>query len=280
MIEELSPAKVNLFFRVLNERPDGYHEVASFYSAVNLFDKLYLKFSSKDIFESNVDFLKLDSSNLIIRALSLFRDKTKIFDPVHIKLEKNIPAGAGLGGGSSNAATILYMLNNMFSNPLTNEDLIHFGSKIGMDVPFFFSSGMSYCRGRGEEIEDIEFEYKKNFFISKPRNFQLLTKDVYGGFLSKDASTLEPLNILQSFKNGREILVNDLELAAFRLEPNLKDFKKKLLQLGFDKVVMTGSGSAFLCFGDVKNPTLLNTDFYHVSTIKKNYENWYGDINL
>jgi 4-diphosphocytidyl-2-C-methyl-D-erythritol kinase len=280
MIEELSPAKVNLFFRVLNKRPDGYHEVASFYSAVNLFDKIYLELGSEDAFESNVDFLKLDSSNLIIRALHLFRDKTKIFDPVYIQLEKNIPARAGLGGGSSNAATILYMLNKTFSNPLNASDLEDIGSKIGMDVPFFFSSGMAYCKGRGEEIKDINFDYKNSFYIAKPKNFALLTKDVYKSFSQKDSSFLEPLNILQSFKNGREILVNDLELAAFRLEPNLKDFKDRLLQLGFDKVVMTGSGSAFLCFGDVKNPTLLNTDFYHVSTIKKNHENWYGDINL
>jgi 4-diphosphocytidyl-2-C-methyl-D-erythritol kinase len=280
MISGLSPAKVNLFFRVLSKRPDGYHEVASFYSAVSLFDKLSLSLSSHDRFACSSAILKNEPSNLVIKALDLFRKASKILDPVDIYLEKNIPIEAGLGGGSSNASTMLYLLNELFQRPLSPSVLINLSSRIGSDTAFFFSSGSAYCEGRGEIVHDVDFEYEKTFWIAKPKHTQLSTNKVFANFQSVAEDSIDPLKILDSFKKGREIFVNDLEFAAFSVEPSLRDFKEKLSLIGFDTVVMTGSGSAFLCFGDIENPMLEETDFYKVSTIKKNRLNWYGDINL
>ena len=138
MISRFSPAKANLFFRVLSKRPDGYHEVASLYTALSLGDIIHIKLDNTDHFSSNISSLLNDDSNLIIRARDSFRKAANIKDLVSIKLEKNIPIGSGLGGGSSNAATVLWIMNELFGSPLSVQELISLGTTIGSDVPFFF----------------------------------------------------------------------------------------------------------------------------------------------
>lgn len=270
MISRFSPAKANLFFRVLSKRPDGFHEVASLYTALSLGDFIHLKLEKHkhDSFISNIPSLLEDNSNLIIQARDSFRKATGILDSVSIVLEKNIPIGAGLGGGSSNAATLLWAMNELFDYPLSTDEMITLSAAIGSDVPFFFSKGSAYCTGRGEILKDRNFEIQEPFWIAKPDKHSLSTPKVY--------SVCKP----NELANEERLFVNDLELAAFAILPELKQFKEELKNLGFSDVVMTGSGTAFLCFGDIKEPKLANTTFYSVTTIRRDLKNWYGDKGL
>lgn len=265
MISRFSPAKANLFFRVLSKRPDGFHEVASLYTALSLGDFIHLKLEEKDSFSSNIPSLLDDDSNLIIQARDSFRTATGILDSVSIQLEKIIPIGAGLGGGSSNAATLLWSMNELFGKPLAIDQMITLGAVIGSDVPFFFSKGSAYCRGRGEILKEMNFKMEEPFWIAKPDMYSLSTPKVY--------SVCKPNEV----SNEELFFINDLEPAAFRILPELKQFKEDLKNLGFSNVVMTGSGTAFLCFGDIEEPKLSNTTFYSVTTIRRELNNWYGD---
>ncbi len=267
MIVRFSPAKVNLFFRVLAKRPDGFHEVASLYGALDFGDFVGIELSKQDSFVSNEKSLTSDSSNLLIKARDLFRESTQIYDPIAIDLRKNIPIGAGLGGGSSNASTLLFLMNDLFGKPLTLEQMIDLSAFIGSDCPFFFSKRISYCKGRGEVLKNVDFTFKQSFWIAKPDKYHLLTKEVYSVCKPNEATNLDPIELLNSFKEGKPVFVNDLEPAAFRLLPELKQVKNELLDLGFSEVVMTGSGTAFICFGDVKNPFLPATSFNFVNII-------------
>lgn len=268
MIVKFSPAKANLFFRVLSKRPDGYHEVASIYTALNFGDVIFLRLHKEDLFCSNEKRLKDDTSNLCIRARERFRQATHILDPVAIDLEKKIPMGAGLGGGSSNAATVLWAMNELFQRPLALDQLISIGASIGSDVPFFFSKGFAYCTGRGEIIKELDFTFGESFWIAKPEEYFLATPEVYAQCKPNEVSCQDPMEIVQLYQRGEFVFVNDLEPAAFRIEPKLLQFKQQLYNLGFTKVVMTGSGSAFLCFGYVQYPRLPNTSFVFVRGIR------------
>ncbi len=263
MISRFSPAKANLFFRVVSKRPDGFHEVASLYTALSLGDYIHLNLEDVDSFSSNIESLRNDDSNLIIHARNLFRKATNIQHALSIKLEKNIPIGSGLGGGSSNAATVLWAMNELFGNPLSIDELIKIGSSIGSDVPFFFSKGSAYCTGRGEILINSEFEVVEPFWVAKPDKYSLSTPQVY--------SVCKPSGVCDK----DSLFVNDLESAAFTLIPELKTFKDNLINLGFTNVVMTGSGTAFLCFGNVQKPSLFETTFYSVTSIERDQNNWY-----
>ena len=255
-----SPAKINLYFHILKKRSDGFHEIASLYQAIDLGDKLAIDPSEGEDRITCTDLLiPTDSSNLILRAASLFREKTGSTQHFSFSLEKNIPIESGLGGGSSNAATTLWALNQLMQTGLSDETLAKWGAEIGSDVPFFFTRGRAICTGRGEKLSSVEPVVHKSFWIAKPLE-GLSTQLVY-----------QALVIQQGIKQG----VNDLEPPAFQLLPELKTFKEALLAMGFDKVQMTGSGSAFYCLGDVTSPKLENAHFYRVSFITRSSENWY-----
>ena len=133
-----SPAKINLFFRVLSKRSDGYHNIASLYQTINFGDDLFVnKTAGQDLFTTSDRTLPLGKGNLVVRAIQLFRESYPL-PSVHIHLKKRIPKEAGLGGGSSNAATTLWALNQISGSLAGLDDLIRMGSEIGSDVPFFF----------------------------------------------------------------------------------------------------------------------------------------------
>ena len=271
-----SPAKVNLFFKVLSKRKDGYHNIFSLYQTISLVDHFFIKKAKKDTFFCfNNKELKFDENNLIIKALNLFRKETNILDPIELYLKKNIPIEAGLGGGSSNAATTLFALNEIFQKPLTLFQLIDISEKLGSDVPFFFSSGTALCEDKGNVFENVSSQ-DLNFHIAKP-NFGMSTKDVYENV---DLKLLEKSNetaIKNALLKKKEIKIfNDLEVSAFHLNEKLKDTKIALEKMGFDKVVMTGSGSCFMCFGRIKPKSTKKIQVFSVFNIQRNLENWYS----
>ena len=255
-----SPAKLNLFLRILNKREDGYHDIASLFVKIKLCDYLSIQISDKDQFICDIPNL-LISDNLVIKARDLFRKETGIVIPLAIRLTKRIPIGAGLGGGSSNAATTLLGLNQLFKSPLDQEKLRDMGSAIGSDVSFFFTKKPTFCTGRGEILNSVDLDVARPLWIAKPQNLSLSTAKVYQNCKPNEASSEDPRRILQSFLEKDPIYVNDLEPAAFRLLPQLASIKQKIQSLGFQSVTMTGSGTSFFCFGYVPRPKLEGIDF-------------------
>lgn len=269
MLRFFSPAKVNFFFRVLKARPDGFHEVATLMQAISLGDSLFLEPAPHDSLTCTDSSLSCDHSNLVLKAARLFREKSKI--PIHCKfhLIKRIPIEAGLGGGSSNAATVLWALSHLTGEKIDIELLKKWSAELGSDVPFFFSKGSAYCTGRGEIIQDTEGNPSLSFWIAKPKD-RLSTPEVYGKLKLDQLPDRDPLKALEG---GH--LFNDLEYPAFALNPALTILKEKLLHLGFQTVVMTGSGTAFYCLGAIQEPVLEGVQFYPVDSVQRKEGAWY-----
>ncbi len=235
-----SPAKINLFLHIQGKRRDGYHELASLIQAVSLFDEISVALSDADSFSCSDSFLQ-NSDNLAIRARNLFRKKTGIHQPVAISLKKNIPAEAGLGGGSGNAATVFWGMNRLFGEPAEETELQMWSAELGSDIPFFFSCGTAYCTGRGEVVQNIAPLVPQKLAIVKPET-SLSTKDVYSHV--KEAAPKNSELALRQFLVGKPCYQNDLEVPAFHLKPELKQIKENLLSL-HPHVLMCGSGSSF-----------------------------------
>lgn len=260
-LELFSPAKVNLFLRIIRKREDGYHDLASLFHTVAFGDSLQLEVlpedAKKDKLECNLPGVPVDESNLVIRALKLFREKSGIQRFFDVKLEKKIPAQAGMGGGSSNAATAFYGANVLCGSPATPEDLIRWGDDpvIGSDATFFLSEGTAYCTGRGEivtPVDGLPIKEGLNVFLVKP-NYGLSTGKVFKAMDYSALSKVDPEELLQTFKDkgtSHSFWVNDLESPAFTVSPELSDLKDYLNGCGFEAVLMSGSGSTIFCLGD------------------------------
>src|SRR5256886_9923533 len=165
----LAPAKINLSLRVLGKRPDGFHEIETLIAPISLHDKIDIEKQNRWIdFSCDDPTLSSGEDNLVVRAAKLFFEKTKIKSGVSIKLEKKIPHGAGLGGGSSDAAATLRALNELFETKLSREELAEPGSTIGSDVSFFLFESAAVCKGRGEIVEPAKLKTKLSILLLKP----------------------------------------------------------------------------------------------------------------
>ena len=150
----LSPAKINLFLQVTGKRPDGNHELFSLMCCVSLFDTIYLHFGGKKIeIESSHPHIPLDETNLAHQAAALFLKYLGVYSGVKITIEKSIPVAAGLGGGSSNAASVLTGLNRHYEYPFSRERLMSMGFSLGADVPFLLFQQPALVTGIGEKLE-------------------------------------------------------------------------------------------------------------------------------
>ncbi|BBI16513.1 4-(cytidine 5'-diphospho)-2-C-methyl-D-erythritol kinase [Neochlamydia sp. S13] len=274
MLTLLAPAKINLFLRVLNRRSDGYHNLASLIQTINLHDTLHFALGSQDVLMCEHPSLPKDSSNLITAATHLFRKKTGLNFGLKVVLEKNIPMQSGLGGGSSNAATTLWALNQLHGFPVPLEQLIEWSSEIGSDVPFFLSQGTAYCTGRGEVVRCLNPLPIQRLWIAKPYE-GLSTPLVFKQLDLTKISSYDPELALQSFFSNQPFYFNDLEEPAFELKPYLKTVKEELLKSGYETVSMTGSGTAFYCLGRVAPPIIPQVTFYPATFINRPAERWY-----
>lgn len=206
---------------------------------LSLGDTLSFSFSEDDHFTCSDPRVPLGSSNLVLKALALFRRQTGLHHPLSIHLEKNIPMEAGLGGGSSNAAATLRACNSLFAGPLSQPELQMLGAQLGSDVPFFFSKGTALCTGRGEVIEECEpLTHFQNFEIVKPEE-GLSSGEVYQALNLAECSSLSPEELLLGLREGEPFFINDLQKPALRLCPALGRY----LNAG---TYMSGSGTA--CF--------------------------------
>lgn len=269
-----SPAKINLFLRILNKRPDGYHELASLMQTVSLYDTLRLRLTDQDRFTCSDPYLPTDSSNLVVAAVQKMRSAYHKDFHVHIHLEKQIPVQAGLGGGSGDAATTFWGVNTLLGNPFSIDELREMGGQLGSDVPFFLSEGTAFCKGRGELLEAVSPLQPCDVWLVKPLE-GLSTPLVYGGLKLDELPKRDPIESLKKIALGEQEYYNDLEDAAFTLLPRLREIKETLLAAGFSTVLLSGSGTAFFCLGNVMPPNIVGTASIKVKFINRTATRWY-----
>ena len=242
----LAPAKLNIRLKVTGRRADGYHELVSIMVPVGLFDHIELEFTRlRRIMLSCQGFsVPNNKENLVYRAASVFFSKTGTPRGISIKLTKNIPVSAGLGGGSSDAAFILKGLNEMGSNPLKPKALADLAVGLGADVPFFLLNRPCIVRGIGDILEPIEKWPKFWYVIVKP-GLNVSTAWVYGNLKLK-LTKGEYQYIVNRLRKGRfeirHILENDLETVTASHFPVIATIKRSLLDVGAEGALMSGSG--------------------------------------
>lgn len=244
-----APAKVNLFLEVKGKRPDGYWEIETVMQSVTLYDTLILE-EAGDL-EVVVKGAEIpEKENLVFRASELLRERSGLRSGAKIKLEKNIPVGRGLGGGSSDAAAALQGLNRLWRLGLSREQLVSIARDLGADVPFFLYGGTCLCRGRGEIVEPVVSRAVLHFVLISPE-FGIPTKKIYKNLRiiltntkKENKLLLEGLSRGQAEKVAR-FCYNRLENTAFSLYPELAELKRKLKEVPFLCAGMTGSGSCF-----------------------------------
>ena len=168
-MQVLAPAKINLSLKILRRRDDGFHEIETLIAPISLADKIDIERQSRWIdFSCDDPTVPSGDENLVVRAAKAFFEKTKISGGVGIKLQKKIPHGAGLGGGSSDAAATLRTLNQLFETKLSREELAKLGSTIGSDVSFFLFESAAICKGRGEIVSPTKLKKKLSILLLKP----------------------------------------------------------------------------------------------------------------
>ncbi|KAJ3669216.1 hypothetical protein LUZ60_011166 [Juncus effusus] len=265
-----SPCKINVFLRITGKREDGYHDLASLFHVISLGDTIKFSLSptkTKDRLSTNAPGVPLDERNLIIKALNLYRKKTGTDNYFWIHLDKKVPTGAGLGGGSSNAATALWAANQFSDGLVSESELKEWSGEIGSDVPFFFSRGAAYCTGRGEIIEDIPNALPLNLpmVLMKPKE-ECSTAEVYKRLKLEQTSSVDPMTLLnQITQNGisQDLCINDLEAPAFEVLPSLKRLKKRIIAASrgdYNAVFMSGSGSTIVGVGSPDPPAFIYDD--------------------
>jgi 4-diphosphocytidyl-2-C-methyl-D-erythritol kinase len=248
-------AKINRGLKVLNKRTDGYHELRTVFQTVSLADRIDIEFRP-----ARRTRLELDSSvdiadNLVLRAARMALDAMRCTGEVHFRLHKRIPMGAGLGGGSSDAAAVLLALPALAGRPVACDRLIRLAAEIGSDVPFFLLGGAALGVGRGTEIYPLP-DAPRTWGVLVAPGIHVSTPDAYRA-LGRTLTIGPPGNMISSFescvwRNTAEALEmgdsalweNDFEEAVFRQHPRLKSLKKVLFRMGARPALLTGSGSA------------------------------------
>lgn len=259
-IELGSPAKINLFLKVTGKRPDGYHDLVSLMGCISLSDRVVLRTGAAAITVTcSFPGVPEDRSNLAVRAAELFYAQHPSSDRVAIEIEKQIPLGAGLGGGSSNAATVLSGLNNHYGQPFSVKQLIRMGASIGADVPFFLFGRPALATGIGECLTEFEGLDRWKVVVIYP-GFGIPTTSVYKKLnlgLTKCENHLKSFSLKQNGFIPAQHLCNDLETVVIPRYPEIAAVKKKLLENGATGALMSGSGSSvFGLFADSQTARL------------------------
>jgi 4-diphosphocytidyl-2-C-methyl-D-erythritol kinase len=238
-----APAKINLFLKVLRHRPDGFHEIETFISPISLCDQIKIDKNKRGqgiSFRCDDPSVPRGGENLAVRAADAFFAATKTKPAVSIVLKKRIPHGAGLGGGSSDAAAVLLALNQLFATKLSREKLAKLGSTIGSDVPFFIFESAAVCTGRGQIVTPLKLKHKLSILLLKP-DFSVSSAWAYARWQN---SREIPGVSYKPQKFAGQTFVNDLERPVFEKFVFLARIKMWLLeQKEVAAALMSGSGS-------------------------------------
>ena len=238
-----STAKVNLRIEILKKREDGYHEIETILQKISLNDTLHfsLKKGKGVTITTDHPSLPVGKENLVYKALQSMLKVSGYKGGVHIHIEKRIPLGAGLGGGSSNAATTLKALNQLLDLGASKKSLMEMGMEVGADVPFFFLEGAAMGSGIGERLKKIELPAL--WFVLIYPNFEVSTRWAYQNFVLTNQRIHFSLQKFTKTPVGiSHILLNHLEEVVSKKYPQIDIMKKILLSAGATGTLMTGSG--------------------------------------
>jgi 4-diphosphocytidyl-2-C-methyl-D-erythritol kinase len=250
MIKLYSYGKINLFLDIEGKLSNGYHLIKSVMQSIELHDEILLKNTDKDgiiIKCSNPD-IPVDEANTCFKAASEIKEKYKIYSGVIIEINKYIPSEAGLGGGSSNCASVIRGLNTLWDLNMSENEMWKIGLKIGADVPFCLKGGTYLVEGIGEKLNRINDFVWNDILLVKP-DFSMSTSFVYNKLVADyynsyaDSKILNHINS-DDFKAAAMSVSNTLEKTVESFNPKINDIKKLMIQNGALSSCMTGSGSA------------------------------------
>ncbi|MES2676807.1 MAG: 4-(cytidine 5'-diphospho)-2-C-methyl-D-erythritol kinase [Pseudomonadota bacterium] len=255
MLIKKSPAKINLYLEIVGRTANGYHLLDSLMVMIDIFDVITLEKNDDlqlEIKGSNTKDLQENwRENIVIKAINLLAEKYHFTPNIKITLEKNIPIAAGLGGGSSNAATVLLMLNEFYNLHLSQAELLALGLQLGADVPFFINGRMAFVSGIGEVLKPAQFDCKKIFLLIVNPQKPLSTKEVFLNSKADFASENQQIHsseIVATIKNRR----NDLQISAIKIMPEIAIILEKISQQK-NCLISRMSGSGATCFGIFSN---------------------------
>jgi len=257
-----APGKINLYLNVLGKRDDGYHQIETVVQSISIYDTLYFEKIKEGIhLICNHPYLCSEKDNLVYRAARLFFKLTNIKAGVRITVDKSIPVGGGLGGGSADAAATLLGLNSLFNTNIPEDNLEKFSSILGSDVPFFIKKGTALLRGRGDEIHPLP-SIKEGWIVLVYPNIPISTSWVYSKISSR--LTQEGLNVKLNKDNlkrkissgqlleVKDLLYNKLEEVVIEEFPLIEEIKNELRKRGARGSLMSGSGSTVFALTEGK----------------------------
>lgn len=269
MLSVQTPAKINLFLNIRPRLSDGYHELCSVMQAIRLWDRLDvspLEDGKQGVkFTCNIPELEYRAKdNLVVKAYRLFWEETRLPQlGLKVHLQKEIPMQAGLGGGSSDAAAMLIILNHLSHAGLSDDALRLMAAKLGSDIPFFINGGLALVGGKGEKVEPLptSLAEEMSLVVIKPTNLNIDTGMAYHRFATGARyETRSPEHILMALKEGKQkrLLQNDMDLESYLLNdfekvlfpeyPILGQIARKMKEAGIRRPMLTGSGSAIIGF--------------------------------
>lgn len=239
-------AKINLGLNIVSKREDGYHNLETVFYPIPIKDALEIIVSDKDkdvFVASGLKVTNIAEDNLVMKALMLMRSLYPI-PPLEIRLLKKIPFGAGIGGGSADAAFMLRLLNAKFELKASDEQLADIAVKLGADCPFFIYNKPMYATGIGEVLENVDLSLEDYVLALVKPDIHVSTKDAFANIKPKETTISAKDIVKQPIEKWKDILVNDFEASIFPKYPAIKHIKDKLYALGALYASMSGSGSS------------------------------------
>ncbi len=233
--------KINIGLRVTGKRPDGFHDLETIFYPVPLFDVLEAVPSNQDSFSQSGIIIPGDD-NICVQARDLFR-KNYDTPPLSIHLHKTIPAGAGLGGGSSDGAFMLKLLSSFAASRPTDEILKKMALQLGSDCPFFLENKPAYATGRGENLNAINLDLAGYYLVIVNPGIHISTREAFTGLETYSESGSLSQTTTTKVADWKEVIINDFEKTVFRRYPELMEIKRTLYDAGADYASMTGTGS-------------------------------------
>ena len=250
----ISPAKVNLYLKVLSKRSDGYHNILSIVDIISLCDTVHIEDTENDeiVVCDDQGILPRGEDNTVFRAARLLKEAAAVRRGVRIDIEKRIPIGSGLGGPSTNAATVLKELSTLWGLGLKKEDQCRIGSMVGADVPLFIHGKPCVMEGIGDIVNPVELPFM--WYLIVYPNIAISTRLVYEGLkivLTKKENDIKLMSNFKKIGDITSILENDLEYTGITMCPQIGAIKNRLKEAGALGSLMSGSGSSV--FGIFEN---------------------------
>ncbi len=255
MIEK-AYSKINISLDIVGKNKDGYHELDMIMVPLDFYDVLTIEVAEKMSFECNAE-LAWDKHNIVYQAVNLLKKNFNLSENFKIKLEKNIPMQAGLGGGSSDAAATLRAIDELCDLFMPDEMMNYLAKQLGADVPFCLWNKPSRVKGIGDELEFFSLEKGYDVLLIKPSE-GVSTQEAYKLIDSMDYDHPDIDGILNGFVKHEELkLANVLENSAFELCPVIKDIKEECIRSGYPNTLMSGSGSCLFVLTEIGTDTSL-----------------------